>query len=87
MLVSVSIAVLLTTMFMFRFRTRHPGWGIGYFLVIGGVELGIHHFLLPPNALPPEVALVCFPLAFLFFVLTGVVRKLEDQAAATPRLG
>lgn len=81
MLVSVSIAALLTAMFMFRYRTRHPGWGIGYFVAIGLVEVVIHHFFLPPGALPHEVALICFPLAALFFVLAGVVRKLEDQAA------
>jgi hypothetical protein len=65
--VGISIALLLTASFAFRFRNaRRPKLLVVYFLVFLALEwLGARYFL-PPDALGIEVAYVCLALAAIF---------------------
>ena len=66
-LVSLSIAMVLTALFAFRHDNwRRPRLLAVYFVGFLGLEWFAEAYLLPPGAIPLEVAYVCFPLSFAF---------------------
>lgn len=66
-LVSLSIAMVLTSLFAFRHDNwRRPRLLAAYFTVFLVLEWVAEAYLLPPGAIPLEVAYVCLPLSFAF---------------------
>jgi hypothetical protein len=82
-LVGISIAALLTSLFAFRFDMgRRPGVLAAYFALFLGIEWVASRFFLPPDALGLDVAAVCFGLAILFAAATDYRQRKEDEALA-----
>jgi hypothetical protein len=76
--VPFSIALLLTSLFAFRFRYwDRPRVLAVYFLGFFALEEIAQSWLLPPGAIPIEVAYICLPLAAVFIGMTFVARRLE----------
>jgi hypothetical protein len=70
-LVGISIAALLTSLFAFRFDAGRQRWLLaGYFTVFLVIESVAARFFLPADALGIEVAAVCFALAIVFAMAT-----------------
>ena len=79
-LVGISIAALLTSLFAFRFDAgRKRRFLALYFAVFFAVEWLAAHFFLPADALGIEVAAVCFGLAILFAMATDYRQRKEDE--------
>jgi hypothetical protein len=80
-LVGVSIAALLTSLFAFRFDAGRKRWLLaGYFTLFLVIERVATHFFLPADALGIEVAAVCFGLALLFAMATEYRQRKEAEA-------
>jgi len=63
MLNGFAFALLLTSLFVLRFRGwKRPGLVLAYFVFFAGLEMLASHFFLPPDAIGPELAWVCFGL-------------------------
>lgn len=76
--VSLSIALVLTMIFGFRFGTwRSPKTMVGYFTLFFALEWAAEAWLLPPGALGLEVAYVCFGISGLFAAAIYVTQRLE----------
>jgi hypothetical protein len=83
-LVGISIAALLTSLFAFRFDLgRERALLAGYFAFFLVIEWIATRFFLPPDALGSEVAAVCFVLAIIFAMATEYRQKKEAEARAT----
>ena len=80
-LVGISIAALLTSLFAFRFDAGRERWLLtlyfSFFLVIEWVAT---RFFLPADALGIEVAAVCFGLTILFVMATEFRQRKEREA-------
>jgi len=82
-LVGISIAALLTSLFAFRFDMGRRPWVLaGYFSVFLVIEFVASRYFLPPDALGIDVAVVCFGLAILFAGATEFRQRKEDEALA-----
>jgi hypothetical protein len=76
--VSLSVALVLTSLFAFRHHNwRRPRLLLAYFVCFMALEWGAEHYLLPPGAIPVEVAYVCFPLALAFAAACYVMGRYE----------
>lgn len=83
LIISASIATLLTAIFAFRFRTwNRKGLLAVYFLVFFGLELTLQELFIPPGALGLEVAAVCFFIAGLFIAATRFAMHAEEAEKA-----
>jgi hypothetical protein len=81
LLISFSIALLLTVVFAFRFGFwRRPWLLLVYYLVFQTLEGVGEYFFLPRDALPIEIAYVCLPLSAVFIGIIVVVRRYEETA-------
>jgi hypothetical protein len=79
-LVGVSIAALLTSLFAFRFDAGRKPWLLtGYFTLFLVIEWIASRFFLPKDALGIEVAAVCFCLAILFAGATEFRQRKEAE--------
>lgn len=59
----ISFALLLTSLFILRFRGwKRPGAVAVYFLFFMVLEIGASHFFIPPGAFGSGLAIVCFGL-------------------------
>lgn len=77
-LVSLSIALVLTLMFGFRFGAwRNWKRIVSYFVFFFALEWAAEAWLLPPDAFGIEVAYVCFGISALFVVAILVTQRLE----------
>ena len=80
-LVGISIAALLTSLFAFRFDAGREWWLLaGYFTLFLVVEWVATRIFLPADALGIEVAAVCFGLALLFAMATEYRQRKEAEA-------
>jgi len=90
--VSLSLAAVLTSLFAFRHDNwRRPRLLAVYFVAFLGLEWFAEAYLLPPDAIPVEVAYVCFPLSLAF--VAGCVamhryqQRLEREQSQVPESG
>lgn len=89
MLNGFAFALLLTSLFVLRFRgwTR-PRHVIGYFAFFAALEMVANHYFFPAGALGPEVAVVCFALTVPVSIAAWVLwRHEKTQAARGPGAG
>jgi len=88
-LVGISIAAFLTSLYAFRFDAGREPWLLaGYFTLFLVIEWVAAHFFLPADALGLDVAAVCFGLAIVFAMLTEIrQRKEAEMRAADPEDG
>jgi hypothetical protein len=86
--VSLSIALVLTSLFAFRHHNwRRPRLLATYFVAFMGLEWLAEAFLLPPGAIPVEVAYVCFPLSFAFATACYGMHRYQQHAATGDERG
>jgi len=87
-LVGISIAALLTSLFAFRFDMGRERWLLaGYFVSFLVIEWIAARFFLPPDALGGEVAAVCFALAIIFAMATEYRQRKEAEMRAVESNG
>ncbi len=80
-LVGISIAALLTSLFAFRFDAGREWRFLAlYFTLFLAIEWLATYFFLPADALGIEVAAVCFGLAILFAMATEYRQRKEAEA-------
>jgi hypothetical protein len=87
LLTPFSIALLLTSMFAFRFGTwRRPRLLAGYFLLFFSLEWAAERFLLPSGAVDTRIAWLFLPLAAVFAGASYLARRYESATAEADRL-
>ena len=70
LIISLSIASVLTALFCFRFQLwERPKKLIGYFAFFFALEFLIETYVLPPDVFPMAMAYVCF---FLTAIISGM---------------
>jgi succinate-acetate transporter protein len=78
MLNGFAFAVLLTSLFVLRFRGwKRPRFVVAYFVFFAALEMLASHFFLPPGAIGPELAWVCFGLTLPVSIATYLVWRYE----------
>lgn len=78
MLNGFAFALLLTSLFVLRFRGwRRPGLVLAYFGFFAVLEMAASRFFLPPDAIGPELAWVCFGLTLPVWVAAGLLWRHE----------
>ncbi len=86
-LVPFSIVALMTSIFLFRFRTfDKPKYIVGYFTFFFFLELGLEKFILPEGALGIEMAVVCLSLTGLFIFAIRITRSLDEDNSEDRKL-
>lgn len=79
-IVALSVASVLTSVFSFRFRAwKRPRWVGGYFVFFFLLELLADYFVMPPEAMGLEVAVVCFGITGLFVAAIFATKRLEQD--------
>ena len=80
-LTAFSIALLLTAMFAFRFRTwRRPGLLTGYFALFFALDWAAERFLLPPGAANVTIVWIFLPLAAVFAGASYLAHRYEEAS-------
>ncbi|MHA7837665.1 MAG: hypothetical protein ACX98W_09425 [bacterium] len=78
MLNGLTFALLLTSLFILRFRGwKRPGLVVAYFVFFAALEMAASHYLLPPGAIGPELAWVCLGLSVPIWVSIVLVWRHE----------
>ena len=78
MLNGFAFALLLTSLFILRFRGwKRPGMVIAYFVFFAILEMTASHFFLPPDEIGSELAWVCFGLTLPVWVAIYLIRRHE----------
>lgn len=73
-----SFALLLTSLFVLRFRGwRRPGMVALYFSFFLVLEVGATHYLLPPGAFGPGLGYVCLGLTSPVLIAAYLVWRHE----------
>jgi hypothetical protein len=76
----LSFALLLTSLFVLRFRAwRKPVWIVAYFAFFAAVELVASHFFLTPNAFGPGLGYVCLGLMPPVWIATYLLWRHEKR--------
>ncbi len=79
LIVSFSIALVLTSIFAFRFRAwRKPWLLLGYFAFFQTIEGVAEYYFIPEGALMFETAAVCFTISGLFIAACVLVDRFGD---------
>lgn len=82
--VSLSIALVLTSLFAFRHHNwRRPKLLSAYFAGFMTLEWLAETYLLPHGAIPIEVAYICFPLSFAFAAACYGMHRYQQHAATS----
>lgn len=77
-LVPLSIALVLTLLFGFRYRVwSKPRYMLGYFAFFFALEWAAEAWVLPPGTLGIEVAYVCFGLVAILAAAIFVTHRME----------
>jgi hypothetical protein len=80
MLNGFTFALLLTSLFVLRFRGwRRPALVAAYFIFFAALEMTTSHYLLPPGAIGPELAWVCLGLTVPVWISIYLVWRHEVQ--------
>jgi hypothetical protein len=80
MIVSLSIASVLSALFCFRFHLwKQPKKVASYFLFFWFLEWGMEYFFLPPDIFGFELAIICFLLTGLIIAVGLFLEKLEKN--------
>jgi hypothetical protein len=78
MLNGFAFALLLTSLFVLRFRGwKRPLMVVFYFVFFAALEMAVSHFALPPGAMGPEVAWVCIGLTLPVWVAIVLLYRHE----------
>jgi len=78
MLNGFAFALLLTSLFVLRFRGwKRPGLVLAYFLFFATLEMVASRFFLPPGAIGTELAWVCLGLTLPVWVAAGLLWRHE----------
>ncbi len=74
----LGIATILTALYILRFRGwKRPVFVAVYFLFFLGLESVASHYFLPPGAMGPGLAYVCFGLTVPVLLAAYFVRRHE----------
>lgn len=80
MLNAVAFAILLTSLYVLRFRAwQRPGVVALYFAFFVGLEMIASHFFLPPGAFGPGLGYLCLGLTVPVWVASLLVRRSEQR--------
>jgi hypothetical protein len=75
-----SFALLLTSLFVLRFRGwKRPGLVVIYFLFFLVLEISASHYFLPPDAVGPGLGYVCLGLTVPVLIAAYLVWRHERQ--------
>lgn len=78
----LAFAVLLTSIFVLRFRGwKRPGLVVAYLVFFAALEMTVSRFVLPPGAIGPELAWVCLGLTIPVWVSVYLVWRYEKTHA------
>jgi hypothetical protein len=73
-----AFALLLTSLFVLRFRGwDRPLYVALYFVFFAALEMSASHFLLPPDAMGPELGYLCLALTVPVLVAAFLVWRHE----------
>jgi hypothetical protein len=77
---AISFALLLTSLFVLRFRGwKRPIAVVVYFAFLALLELGASHYFMPPGAFGSGLAIVCFGLTVPVLVAAYLVWRHERR--------
>ena len=78
----ISFSLLLTSLFVLRFRGWTRPWAVlAYFAFFLVLEVGASHYLMPPGAFGSGLAIVCFGLTVPVLVAAFLVWRHEKRHA------
>ena len=76
----LSFALLLTSLFVLRFRAwKRPVAVALYFLFFLVLEVGASHYFMPPGAFGSWLAIVCFGLTVPVLIAVYLVWRHEER--------
>lgn len=79
-----SFALLLTSLFVLRFRGwNRPAMTATYFLFFLVLEVAASHYLLPPGAFGPGLGYVCFGLTVPVMIAAFLIWRHERAHGQT----
>lgn len=80
----ISFALLLTSLFILRFRGwKRPTAVAMYFSFFVILEIGASHFFMPPGAFGSGLAIVCFGLTVPVLIAAYLVWRHENRHGET----
>ena len=80
----IAFSILLTSLFVLRFRGwRRPALVVAYFVFFAVLEIVATRFFLPPGAFGPGLGYLCLALTVPVLIAVGLLRRLEQRADAT----
>ena len=78
----ISFSLLLTSLFILRFRGWTRPWAVlAYFVFFVVLEAGASYYLMPPGAFGSGLAIVCFGLTVPVLVAAFLVWRHEVRNA------
>lgn len=79
----LSFSVLLTALYILRFRGWTRPWAVFfYFVFFASVEMAASHYLLPADAFGPVLSYVCFGLTVPVLIAAYLVYRHEAADGA-----
>ena len=76
----LSFALLLTSLFVLRFRGWKRPWAVlAYFVFFVTLEIAASHYFMPPGAFGSGLAIVCFGLTIPVVVAAFLVWRHEER--------
>lgn len=80
----ISFSLLLTSLFILRFRGWKRPTAVGiYFLFFVFLEVAASHFFMPPGAFGPGLAILCFGLTVPVLIAAYLVWRHEKRHGET----
>lgn len=80
----ISFALLLTSLYILRFRGwQRPLAVVAYFSFFVVLEIGASHFFMPPGAFGSGLAIVCFGLTVPVLIAAYLVWRHEIRSEET----
>jgi hypothetical protein len=80
----LSFALLLTSLFILRFRGwKRPLAVVAYFVFFLVLEIGASHFFMPPDAFGPALSILCFSLTIPVLIAAALVWRHERRHGDT----
>ncbi|HEB90021.1 MAG TPA: hypothetical protein ENI85_10655 [Deltaproteobacteria bacterium] len=76
----LAFALLLTSLFVLRFRGWKKPWAVAaYFAFFVTLEIAASHYFMPPGAFGPGLAIVCFVLTIPVLIAAYLVWRHEQR--------